>query len=356
MSAGDRRGTTESAGEKEGGKRKVVYCIVPRDLARKLHEHLRSHWREEESIRVVVERRGDERRADERRVSEAESPGSERRTIRSPTGRRIAERRAIGVVSNPPALPRRARAYAERLVFVERIEPSEQALIDAEANRLVIRVQSGDEEAMKEIYLRNFDQIYGYARLALRDRHDAEDVAQQVFMKLIQAIPRYEVRPSSPFRTWIFHIARNEIAQSFRGRLRLTFEEPHKLDMRRDEAASQEVQTMLEWLSDNELSLFIERLPENQREVLVMRYMLDLTVHEVAAVTARTSKSVRRLQERAFVTLEERLVAIGRRPERRGRRSPMLIRLKPIPVMTARRFALASSRRTDYGRRGAWGG
>ena len=325
-------------------RRRVIYCIVPRELAPKLYDHLRSHWRDDDSIRVVAERRSTERRGADRRHLRA-GVEEEQRVIRNVAGRRVADRRAITLAGEPPRLPRRARPYADRLLFVERFEPTDQKLLDIEADRLVIRIQSGDrsEDAMSELYLRNFDQVYGYARLALRDAHEAEDVAQQVFVKLLQAIPRYEIRPTCPFRAWLFRIARNEIANSFRGRQRLSVEDPQRIDFRRDEPVSQEVETMLAWVSDGDLSLFIERLPTTQREVLVLRYMLDLTVQEIAAVIGRTPKAIRRLQERALATLEQRLVAVGRKPEGRGGRSSMLVRVKPIPVMTARRFALGGS-------------
>lgn len=339
--------------------RRVVYCLVPRDLAPKLHDHLREHWSADPGIRVIVERRTDDRRQADRR---AEEPGAlearQRRRIRNRFGRRIADRRATTVSSDPPPLPRRARGHADRLVFIERFEPAAQRLLDIDAARLVIRLQAGDQSAMSELYLRYFDSVYRYARVALRDPHEAEDVTQQVFTNVFHALPNYEVRPAVPFRAWLFRIVRNALTDTVRRKERLTVEDPGTMEARRDMLVSQEAEQILPWLDDGDLSVFIERLPQSQREVLMLRFMLDLTPQEIAQVVGRTPKAVRRLQERALKTLEERLVAIGRIPQRKSR-APMWIRLKPVPVVSARRFALANpprplavlGRRAGYVRR-----
>jgi RNA polymerase sigma-70 factor (ECF subfamily) len=329
---------------KGGGERRTLYCVIPADLAQKLHDLLRRHWRDDPSITVIVERRGSERRGPDRRDA-AEALGPERdanrRTIRNARGRRVADRRALSVQMECPALPRRARAHADRLLFVERFEPSEQALLDIDSDRLVISAQQGDPSAMGELYLRYFDRVYGYTRMALRDPHEAEDVAQQVFANVMQAISRYEVRPGAPFRAWLFRVARNALLDVVRERKRMFVQDPEQIHFKRDAEAREEAETMLTWLSDVDLSFFVERLPAAQREVLVLRYMLDMGTNEIAAVVARTPKAVSRLQERAIKTLEQRLVAIGRKPLRR-QRTPMWVRLKPAPVASARRFALAS--------------
>lgn len=317
----------------------TMYCVVPHDLAAELHDYLRKHWRDEPAIEVVVEMRASDRRRAERR-RERRRVAEDRRRVKGSQGRRIADRRASIVSAEPPAeLPRRARRFAERLRFVERVELGARRTEDIESNRLVARLQAGDESAFNLLYLRYFDRVYGYARVALRDSHEAEDVAQQVFMRVISAIPRYQARPGVPFRAWLFRIARNAVIDALPKRQRTQPEDPAKLDLRREASAKEEVEAALGWLTDADVYLFVERLPVAQRQVLVLRYMLDLTTDEIAEVLDRTTKSVRQLQSRALRTLEDRLTTIGRQP-RGVRRSPMMVRLKPAPVLAARRFAL----------------
>src|SRR5437868_5992675 len=167
-------------------QRTITYCVVAGDLAEELHEPLRRHWREDPSIEVIVERRASDRRRFDRRRRDAGPPTEgDRRAVRNPTGRRVAERRATKARVLPPPLPRRARRYAGRLAFVQRRLPSSQAAEDVETARLVVEYQLGDRSALEELYLRYFDRVYAYARVALRNSHDAEDVTQQVFAQVI---------------------------------------------------------------------------------------------------------------------------------------------------------------------------
>lgn len=329
------------AGEQDLPRRKVVYCVVPRELAAKLHDYLHAHWREDPSIRVVVEQRQGDRRGPERRTAPAVPRPQDRRLVTNAAGRRVADRRAITLPVEAPAIPRRARAYVDRLVFFERLAPNQDAVLDVESSRLVLKLQAGDATAMAELYLLYFEPLYTYTRMALRDPHEAEDVTQQVFVKAMQVLPTLELRSSVSFRAWLFRIARNLLVDTVRRRNWLSPEAPERMGERQELARDPETDVVLTWLTDSDLTLFIERLPGAQREVLTLRYLLDMRIDDIAAVLGRSPKSVRRLQERALSTLEERLVAIGR-GSRRGRRAPMRVRMRPAPVIAARRFALGS--------------
>jgi RNA polymerase sigma-70 factor, ECF subfamily len=309
-------------------KRRVVYCIVPRDLASVLHEPLREHFHEDRSVEVVIEQRWRDRRrgCDRRKADKGEPAKGERRLIRNKSGRRIGERRAAQVPVSPPPLPAIAEPYLDQLLFVERVMASDEHDEDLITGRLVTRLQAGDLDAFNELYLRYFDRVYGYLRVALRDPHEAEDVTQQVFINVFEALPRYE-RRRQPFRAWLFRIVRNRGIDALRRRQRLEPADPVELQRRRDEAAVDEESATraLEWLSDAEILVLIERLPQAQRQVVVLRYMLDLSTVEIAQVLDRSPAAVRQLQHRALRFLEERLEALGRTPEdRHGKRMPMM--------------------------------
>jgi RNA polymerase sigma-70 factor (ECF subfamily) len=321
--------------------RPIVYCLVPWDLAASLHELLRRHFRDDPKVEVVTERRrSDRRHAEDRRLADDEASFADRRLIRSLTGRRVGERRAVLACVDVPELPRRARRFADQLVFVERLEPSTQQAEDVDTARLVLRIQSGDREAFALLYMRYFDRVCGYLRVALNDADAAEDATQEVFVKLLEALPRYELR-SSPFRAWLFTIVRNHLRRELQRRSRVELSEPGTLREETGclEDAEFDAQVRaLSWISDKDLLLFVERLPVAQRQVLLLRYMLDLTHEQTAAVLGRSYEDVRKLQSRALNFLRARLAAVGRAPTRS--RPGMVRRRREARVLRWRRFAL----------------
>jgi RNA polymerase sigma-70 factor (ECF subfamily) len=223
-------------------------------------------------------------------------------------------------------------------VFVERLEPSGQHLEVQDTARLVMRIQAGDREAFSLLYLRYFDRVFAYLRLALSSLDDAEDGAQQVFLKVLDALPCYQIR-RQPFRAWLFVIVRNHALKELAKRGRAELADPAELDRRREAAHPDPELPALDWITDRELLIFIERLPLAQRQVLMLRYMLDLTTAEIAEVLGRSPVDVRSLQSRAVRFLRARLAALGRTAPERGR-IRMRGCLKQARVIGARRWAL----------------
>ena len=313
----------------------MIYCIVPEELALELHELLRTHFRDDPHIEVVVERRRAERRGPDRRF-EVVVDLEERRAA----ARRRAERREdLVAVASPSPLPPTARAHARRLRFLESREGSGLAAEDRDSATLVARFQRGDDEAFSAIYLRYFDRIYAYLRVILTDPASTEDATQQVFLKLYEALPRYEDR-GQPFRAFLFVIARNHAINELRQRKRLDPVDPVTMDGYREPVAASS-SSELPWVSDRELLSLIERLPVAQRQVLVLRFMLDLSHAQIAQMLDRNPEDVRALLYRALTFMRTRLAALGRTQDSSIQRLPMQRRPSPAPVAQARRRALA---------------
>jgi RNA polymerase sigma-70 factor (ECF subfamily) len=275
----------------------------------------------------------------ERRTSEV-AVETERRLVRGTSGRRVSDRRApTAAVDLPGILPRRLRAHVDRLAFVERLEPSTQQLEDRDTARLVARFQSGEPDVFSTLYSRYFDRVYSYLKVALRDGYDAEDGTQQVFIRVLEALPRYE-RTGAPFRAWLFRIVRNHAVDELRKRHRIDVVEP-------DEMTSLSVMNRqgqpdlagLDWVSDRELLMFVERLPVPQQQVLMLRFMLDLRVSEVAEILGRTPNNVSALQHRALEYLRERLEVV-RQGSRQRTRQPASRFTPAARVLRRRRYAL----------------
>jgi len=326
-------------------ERPELLCVVPADLAESLHDILRRFFRDDPTVTVVVERRGVERRQESRRSTESVATStSEKRRIRSDDGRRIASRRADELAALPRSLPRRARPHAERILFVERLEPSGVEAQDADTDRLVALVQSGDQSVFADLYNRHYDRVFSYLRIALSDYHAAEDTTQQVFVRALEKISQYEIRPGLPFRAWLLGIARYESLNHLRKRSWIGVISPEEIDRRIGAEVSEFDRGLLGLLSDSDLSRFVERMSDPQLQVVVLRYVLGLRFVEIAKVTGRSAASVRQLHHRALVYLEQRMTAMTATTAReRVSRAPVRVVIRQSIALRTRRFLLTRS-------------
>src|SRR5881392_4082796 len=85
---------------------------------------------------------------------------------------------------------------------------------------LVERAQAGDREALEELYLIHFDRIYSYLHVSVGNRHDAEDLTTQTFLRMLESIGKFRWQ-SAPFSAWLFRIAHNLAMDHFRANKRV---------------------------------------------------------------------------------------------------------------------------------------
>ena len=90
--------------------------------------------------------------------------------------------------------------------------------------RAVTQAKTGDREALRYLYLRYSNNVYGYVRSIVRDDYEAEDITQHVFAKLMTVINRYEPR-AVPFSRWLLRLAHNAAVDYLRSRTALPCEE-----------------------------------------------------------------------------------------------------------------------------------
>jgi RNA polymerase sigma-70 factor (ECF subfamily) len=170
--------------------------------------------------------------------------------------------------------------------------------------RAVMRAKEGDADAIRLLYLRYVDNVYGYVCSIVRDEHDAEDVTQQVFAKLMAALARYEPRVV-PFSAWILRVAHNAAIDHVRGRRPIPVEEVRSVDEADDGVARERWQ---------DLQDVLRALPEDQREVLMLRFLVGLSPGEVAARLGRSEDAVNALQLRARRRVRTELTQAGAAP------------------------------------------
>jgi RNA polymerase sigma-70 factor (ECF subfamily) len=164
----------------------------------------------------------------------------------------------------------------------------------------VARAKEGDREALRFIYLRYADNVYGYVRSIVRDDYEAEDVTQQLFAKLMTTLHKYEPR-SVPFSAWILRVARNMAVDHMRQRRAVPCDEVRAMERgeQDDDASSR----------DRSLGLrdALATLPEDQREVVVLRHLVGLTPGEIAGRLGRTESSIHGLHHRGRGALRSAL-------------------------------------------------
>lgn len=331
----------------------MLYCVVARTAPSRVARTFEALHEGDGTTVVSERRRGDRRRVSRRQVVTS-AAADERRRIHGFDGRRVADRRAVVIDVEGPSLPRGARRHAGCVRYLERVGPRDRDVADTDIARLVLRVQGGERACFEDIYRATFSDVYGYFHVVLGDHAEAEDATQQVFVSALTALPNFQLRRGTPFRAWLFRIARHEALNHLNRLRRHKVEEPDMLARRRELLGVPADARAVEWISDPELLRFIDRLSLSQRQVLALRYMLGMRTSEVAAVLDKTDQAVRHLESRALRFLEQRLVAVGRGPARESR-AAMIMCDRVFPVIRARRLALEASLPSQMVRRRAWG-
>jgi RNA polymerase sigma-70 factor (ECF subfamily) len=176
---------------------------------------------------------------------------------------------------------------------------------DLAAAKLVRRVQLGDVAAFDLLDRAFRHGVYVYLWPILRNDDDAEEVTQLVFMRALENIRACRIA-SEPFGAWLYRIARNAAIDHLRKHTRVACEEPARIDRRRDRA---DPASATRWGSQEALSEAIGRLPEVQRSVIVLRYLVGLSATEVGSVLGCSADSVRHFHHRARRSLRSRLYA-----------------------------------------------
>ena len=179
--------------------------------------------------------------------------------------------------------------------------PDDQRAIAA----LIARSSEGDADAFGKLYDRFQPEILRYLVHRVRDRETAEDLAQQVFLKAWQAIPRYEQR-GLPFKAWLYRMAHNQMVDHFRTHRPTS--DLEGVDVPQDAEAEQRV---LEAERNERLGAALERLSEDHRRVLVLRFLMEKPAREIGEIMGRKEVTVRGLQLRALRALRKEIEAIG---------------------------------------------
>ncbi|HKV38310.1 MAG TPA: sigma-70 family RNA polymerase sigma factor [Blastocatellia bacterium] len=205
----------------------------------------------------------------------------------------------------------RARALhsAERLTDGserpgDEAEPSGGEPMTLRAERTLVEAAKRDPLQFAALYEDNFERVYAFIARRVGDRDVTEDLTSDVFLQALANFSRFEWR-GVPFAAWLFRIATNAIIDRSK---RVAREQGSaKAESRVDEvfeAMSGGIEEGMEEIEQRaRLFRLIDRLPPDQRHVIVMRFTEEKTIREVAEELRRTEGAVKQLQFRALRNL-----------------------------------------------------
>ena len=191
---------------------------------------------------------------------------------------------------------------AEDSAAVEQ-RPRERTSTD-QMKKLVAGGQAGDRGSLEELYLLHFDRIYSYLHMTVGNRHDAEDLTTQTFLKMLESIGKFRWG-AAPFSAWLFRIAHNLAMDHFRAARRVQPEEEVP-EPEAGEDTSAEVGA-LESLGRQSMLEMIDELSPEQQQVLTLKFVFNFSNREAATILDKTEGAIKSLQHRALVSLQKQL-------------------------------------------------
>lgn len=164
---------------------------------------------------------------------------------------------------------------------------------------------AGDTDAFGELYLLHLDAIYRYIYYRVGNANDAEDLAEQVFLNAWEALPCYK-RRGIRFSSWLYRIAHNVVVDYHR-RQKPTVSMPslEKVDWEDEQPTS--LERVIEAEEASALATAIAQLPEEQQQVIVLRFIEGLKHTEVARIIGKSEGACRVIQHRALTALNQLL-------------------------------------------------
>ena len=182
--------------------------------------------------------------------------------------------------------------------------------LDAHGERAVVdAAKAGDEAALAELYSLYFPRVYRYILARMGNPYDAEDLTEEVFLRVLDAIERFQWR-EAPFSAWLFRIAHNAVISQRRKDGARGRSSPLSEAL---PVGSQGPEEMVEnRLALNEIMKAAETLPEAQRRVISLRFAAGLTVAETARAMGKGEGNVKVIQHKAIAKLREMLAPRSR--------------------------------------------
>ena len=168
--------------------------------------------------------------------------------------------------------------------------------------QLIVRAQQGDTQAIGELYECYRVNIFRYLYYRTSDTQTADDLTSEVFLRMIRALNSYRQQEVA-FLAWLFQIARNLLTDHYRKmsyRSHLQLEEQEMVQQEPNSHPHSEAR-----LNSLAIRQALERLNDEQRDVIVMRFVTGMPIAEVAQALNKSEDAVKGLQRRGLAALRD---------------------------------------------------
>ncbi len=172
---------------------------------------------------------------------------------------------------------------------------------------LVLKAQSGDEAAFEKLYNECYEPILRFIAFRVPTQDDAEDLAQQVFIRFYNNLQNWKDQGYSPL-AYVFTVARSVVADYWRANKNRKVENSEEILPLLVDAGSRPEEIAQSREATKEIILAIQRLPDNYQEVIALRLINGLTNPEIAKIIKKSEVATRKLYSRGIQKLQAELI------------------------------------------------
>jgi len=174
--------------------------------------------------------------------------------------------------------------------------------------QLLKTAQNGEAEAFGVLYERHAKAIFRFLYARLDSRSDAEDLTEEVFLRFWRSLSSYQER-GIPISAYLFRVANNALVDHYRRAKHSAYNASLDDDWKLDERPGPAETTVIN-AEHQELRQALNQLREDYREVLILRFLSELSPTETASAMKRSVGAVRILQHRALTSIRKNLANI----------------------------------------------
>lgn len=172
-------------------------------------------------------------------------------------------------------------------------------MTDEQLKICIGKFQSGEIESFADIYEEFFEKIYRYVYFRVQHKETAEDLVSNIFFKVSQNLKRFD-SSKARFSTWIYTVARNTIIDHWKTEKRFD-------DLNRAENLAVTKSTDIDSVMQLEkIQAFLDTLPQNSKDIIIMRVWDGLSHAEIAAVMNQSEDSIKMTYSRSLKKIRER--------------------------------------------------